>query len=306
MTLSHGTRFGRYEILSPLGQQGVRELYLAQDLTADRTVALRILKPGFNGHIILKQRFIDEARVPSALSHRNVAVAVEASLEDDVAFVASEFPGGTTLRQKLAQGKLQPREALHIAVQISSALVAAHRAGLIHRNLNPDSILLGPGNAVSVIDFGLAVFSETHSLGADAPTIYDSGDNPLQARDPYHSPVQARGVIGDARADVWGLGVILYEMLSGRLPFDGKTIQPTNTTITTDEPFSISDHDPLVSPEADQILKIALKSKRDERYQTASELLFDLRRLWRRIEVRDVLSHIGTLGIDDSAVSEIR
>ena len=303
MTLSHGTRFGRYEILSPLGQQGVRELYLAQDLNADRTVALRILKRSFDGHIILKQRFLDEARVPAALSHRNIAVAVEAGLEDDAAFVASKFPGGTTLRQKLDQGKVQSREALHIAVQISSALVAAHRAGLIHRNLNPDSILLGPGNAVSVIDFGLAVFSETHSLGADAPTIYDSGDNPLQARDPYHSPEQARGVIGDARADVWGLGVILYEMLSGRLPFDGKANQPANSTIAADEPLSISDRDPLVSPEADQILKRALKSNRDERYQTASELLFDLRRLWRRIEVRDVVSHIVTSGIDESAIA---
>jgi serine/threonine protein kinase len=133
MTLSHGTRFGRYEILSPLGKQGARELYLAQDLTADRPVALRIFKPSFNGHIIIKQRFLDEARVPAALSHRNIAASVEAGLEDDAAFVASEFPGGTTLRQKLDQGKVQPREALHIAVQLSSALVAAHRAGLIHR-----------------------------------------------------------------------------------------------------------------------------------------------------------------------------
>jgi serine/threonine protein kinase len=298
MTLSPGTRFGRYEIRSPLGQQGVRELYLAQDPAAERTIALRILRRGFNRHIILKHRFLDEARVPSALSHRNIALTVEAGLEDDVAFVASEFSGGTTLRQMMDQNRLEPREALHIAVQICSALVAAHRAGLIHRKLNPESVLVGPRNAVSVIDFGLAVFSETHNLGADAPTIYDSGDNQLQAQDPYNSPEQARGVIGDVRSDIWGLGVILYEMLSGRLPFDGKTNQPANSTIIADEPLLISDHDAKVPTEAIQILKKALKNNREERYQTASELLFDLRRLWRRMEVRDVVSHIGTSGID--------
>ena len=218
---------GHYKILDTLGAGGMGEVYLAQDTRLGRKIALKLLPPEFTIDAERVQRFEQEARAASALSHPNVCVIHEiGDTEDGRRFITMEYIEGTTLRQLLAQKGLTLLEALDVAAQIAAGLAAAHAIGIIHRDIKPENVMLRDDGLVKVLDFGLAKLTQ-QTTETDAETLLRSmvktGSGMIMGTVAYMSPEQARGLEVDSRTDVWSLGVLLYEMITGRSPFVGAT-----------------------------------------------------------------------------------
>ena len=228
MAITAGTRFDRYEILSPLGKGGMGEVYLAQDTRLKRKVALKLLPASFTQNAERLRRFEQEAYAASALNHPNIITIYEIGESGEFHFIATEFIEGNTLRQQMADTRMNLREALEIAVQIASALAAAHAAGIVHRDIKPENIMLRPDGLVKVLDFGLAKLTESQALAndTDAVTVAASNTEPgvVMGTVRYMSPEQTRGLKVDGRSDIFSLGVVLYELVTGRAPFEGATI----------------------------------------------------------------------------------
>jgi len=274
-----GRSIAHYKVLSVLGRGGMGHVYLAHDTKLGRRVALKLISTD-NKHRI--RRFEVEARSASALNHPNVCVIHEIGQTDDGRnFIAMEHIDGETLRRHLADGPLPPREAIEIALQIASALTAAHRAGVVHRDIKPENVMLRPDGYVKVLDFGLAKLTERSDLicDTDVPTLPASGSGVLIGTINYLSPEQARAEEVDERTDIWSLGVVLYEMLTGSLPFKGQTPSHAVVAILESEPVSLMDFSPKIPAELDWILKKALRKDRRQRYQSAEEFASDLRQL---------------------------
>ncbi|PYS46012.1 MAG: hypothetical protein DMF68_20610, partial [Acidobacteria bacterium] len=239
MTITPGTKLGRYEIRSALGAGGMGEVYLAQDTRLERTVALKILPAEVAKDQGRMRRFVQEARAASALNHPNVAHIYEIEDVDGHHFIAMEFIEGETLRQHIARSQLALPEALDISVQVAAALAAAHAAGIIHRDIKPENIMVRRDGYVKVLDFGLAKLTEHPTTAdAEAPTkaLVNTDPGAVMGTVGYMSPEQARGQIVDARTDIWSLGVVLYEMVAGRAPFEGATQGDVMTAILSKEP----------------------------------------------------------------------
>jgi serine/threonine protein kinase/tetratricopeptide (TPR) repeat protein len=287
-------RIGRYEICSQLGAGGMGEVYLASDTKLDRKVALKILpadvvgdkSDGANDRV---RRFIQEARAASALNHPNILTIYEIDEIDDAHFIATEFVDGHTLRERIRTEPFHPREAIEIAIQIASALCATHDVGIIHRDIKPDNIMLRHDGIVKVLDFGLAKLNperqvtETDSL---APTqhFFRTEAGVVLGTTHYMSPEQARGFEVDARTDIWSLGCVLYEMISGKQPFRAATTVDVMSGILSREPESLLSYLPEGPHDFDRIVSRALRKDRDERYQTTKDLLIDLKDLMRSVE----------------------
>ena len=237
-------------------------------------------------------RFQQEARAVLALNHPNIVTTYEVGDADGVSFIASEFIEGETLRQVLAQRPRTTREAVDLVMQIANALAAAHDAGIVHRDIKPENIMLRPDGYVKVLDFGVAklsgpVVSLQANINATSPGM-------LIGTARYMSPEQTRGIEVDGRSDLWSLGVVLYEILTGQTPFSGATPSDCIAAILEREPPSVQSHAPDVPDELSWSVRKLLRKDRDERYQTAKELVGDLRELQQRLEVEATLNHTST------------
>src|SRR5256886_13936661 len=222
--LSPGAKLGRYEIRSQIGVGGMGEVYLAFDLTLDRNVALKVLPEDVASNRQRMQRFVQEAKAASALSHPNIITIHEIGTEPGAHFMATEFIDGENLRHHLRRTPLTLTEAIDIALQVASALSSAHAAGIIHRDIKPENIMLRHDGIVKVLDFGLAKLLEDHARDlvdheADTRALVLTDPGRVLGTPQYMSPEQARGLDIDARTDIWSLRVVLYEMNAGRPPF---------------------------------------------------------------------------------------
>jgi serine/threonine-protein kinase len=284
-----GKLIGHYRIESLIGVGGMGEVFLARDEQLGRKAALKLLPEHLTADEAQLSRFKTEARSASALNHPNILTVYEIGSEGNVRFIATEFIEGVTLRALLADEKTNLRTALEIAAQVASALTAAHEAGVVHRDIKPENIMLRPDGYVKVLDFGIAKLAEEGPAREHHELATTSG---LQTRPGlvlgtgrYMSPEQARGQKVDARSDIWSLGVVLYEMVVGIPPFLGETPSDCIASILTKELPPLSGVLPDVPLKLEEILQKALRKDRDERYQTARELLGDLHTLKGELEL---------------------
>jgi len=288
MTIAAGTHLGRYEIRSKIGEGGMGEVYLAQDMELGRTVAIKILPPALASDQQRLQRFIQEAKAASALNHPHILTIYEIGVTGNSRFIATEFIDGDTLRPHIGAG-MKLAEVLEIAIQACSALQAAHAAGIIHRDIKPENIMVRRDGYIKVLDFGLAKLTEPKGSPTDteAPTraMVNTGAGTVMGTANYMSPEQAKGTHVDERSDLWSLGALLYEMVTGHLPFAGETPTETISLILQKEPAPLVRYAHEVPDELERIVTKALTKDREERYQTARDMLIDLRHLKRKLEV---------------------
>jgi serine/threonine protein kinase/tetratricopeptide (TPR) repeat protein len=283
-------RISHYRILEKLGAGGMGEVYLAEDTKLGRKVALKILGEEYTTNRDRLHRFEQEACAASALNHPNILTIHEVGSDEGKHFIATEYIDGATLRRKISGAPMDVGEILDIAVQVASALEEAHSAGIIHRDIKPDNIMIRRNGYVKVLDFGLAKLTEKSidrsSSDGEASTrvLVHTDAGVVMGTSHYMSPEQARGKPVDARSDIWSLGVVLYEMVAGRTPFEGETSTDVLVSITQKEAPPLARFAPNVPAELDWIITKALRKDRDERYQTIKELLTDLRRLKQKIE----------------------
>lgn len=269
------------------------EVYLAHDTKLDRKVALKILPADVLADKLgdRVRRFVQEAKAASALNHPNILTIYEIDEIDSEQFIATEFIDGNTLRTRMRLTPFKPAEALEVGIQVASALNATHSVGIIHRDIKPDNIMLRHDGIVKVLDFGLAKLSrerqttETDSL-APTQNFVNTGIGMVLGTAQYMSPEQARGLDVDPRTDIWSLGCVLYEMISGKQPFAGPTTMDVMSGILSREPESLLSHLPEGPRDLDRIVSRALRKDREERYQNVKDLLIDLKDLKREIETQ--------------------
>jgi serine/threonine protein kinase len=282
-SFSEGKMLGRYEIVSLLGRGGMGEVYLARDRQLRRKVAVKVLPETVASDRERLNRFEQEAVAASTLNHPSIITIHEIGEADGAHFLVSEYVDGHTLRDKMRS--ITVSEALEIAIQTSSALKAAHEHGIVHRDIKPENIMIRADGLVKVLDFGLAKLTERGTLfDPEAATLAQVETQPgtVMGTVTYMSPEQARGLDVDGRTDIWSLGVVLYEMLSGRPPFSGATAVDTLASILEKEPQSLPSN--AVSNGTAAIVTKALKKQAHDRYQTSDEMLADLRAMQRRRE----------------------
>src|SRR5438132_150550 len=264
--LTAGTRLGRYEIRSKIGEGGMGEVYLAQDTKLDRKVALKILPAEVAAHPDRMKRFVQEAKAASALNHPNIITIYEIDESDSGHFIATEFIDGETLRERELKAPLRLGESLDIAAQIAGALSAAHAAGIVHRDLKPENVMLRTDGIVKVLDFGLAKLTAPtlDSVDGEAPTRPNVNTDPgvVMGTAVYMSPEQARGLPVDARTDIFSLGVVIYEMVAGRLPFDGSNRNEIMASVLSDkEPQPLTRYSSEAPTELERIVSKALRKE---------------------------------------------
>jgi len=276
-----GRRIGHYEFQSLIGAGGMGEVYLAHDLMLDRRIAVKILPPQFTQDDAQVQRFEREARAASALNHPNIITIHEVGRDEDVHFIATEFVAGQTLREKIANRSLSLKEAVNIALQIADALTAAHGAGIVHRDIKPENVMIRPDGLVKVLDFGLAkpVEAEIAATHLSLSTVSLQTDpGVLMGTITYLSPEQVRREKIDQRTDIFSLGVVLYEMITGARPFTGNSPAIIFDSILRDEPVVASAD---VPDTLKSIIGRALEKDRSARYQSADVMRDDLQRVIR-------------------------
>jgi eukaryotic-like serine/threonine-protein kinase len=290
LTISAGTQLGRYKIRSKIGAGGMGEVYLVQDTKLDRKVALKILPGEVAANQERMRRFVQEAKAASALNHPNIVTIHEIDQVNSTNFIATEFIDGETLRQRMRNAPLKLGEVLDVAAQVASALSAAHAAGIVHRDIKPENIMLRRDGIVKVLDFGLAKLTERpppDSVDTEAQTraVVNTDTGMVMGTALYMSPEQARGLQVDARTDIFSLGVLVYEMVAGRLPFEGSNTNEILASILSDkEAQPLARYSREVPAELERIVWKALRKNREERYQTIKDLLLDLKSLKHRLE----------------------
>jgi serine/threonine-protein kinase len=281
--LSANANLAHYRIVKQLGAGGMGEVYLAEDTRLDRKVAIKLLPAEFTQDVDRVWRFIQEAKAASALNHPNIITIYEIGEVDGTHYMATEFIDGQPLRQSIVSEHLTHGVALEIAIQIASALAAAHEAGIIHRDIKPENVMVRRDGIAKVLDFGLAKLTERPSseVDTDAATKAKVTTDPgaVMGTPQYMSPEQARGQKVDARSDIFSLGVVLYEMIAGRPPFDGVNALDLISAILQKEPQPLKSHVAEIPPELQRIVGKALRKDREDRYQTARDLLADLKDL---------------------------
>lgn len=291
--LSPQTNLSHYRIISKLGAGGMGEVYLAEDTRLDRKVALKLLNEDVATDSERLRRFVQEAKSASALNHPNIITIHEISETENRHFIAIEYIDGETLHDRLRNGPLSLRSVLDAGIQIASALQAAHDANIIHRDIKPENVMVRPDGLIKVLDFGIAKVTEPVTLSqvdAEAPTLR-GGTSPgtIVGTASYMSPEQARGKPVDARTDIFSLGIVLYEMLTGRKPFDGETSMDVIAAILHRDPPPIRDYMADVPAEIERIVNKQLRKDCDERYQTIKDLLIDLKDARKELEFENNL-----------------
>ena len=307
--LRGGERVGRYEVLGKVGAGGMGEVYLARDAGLGRQVALKLLPRSAVLRRDRLRRFMQEAQAVSALNHPNILTIHEVGQSGTVHYIVTEYVEGETLRERLGRAPLRLHEALDVAAQVADALSAAHRAGIVHRDVKPENIMIRRDRIVKVLDFGLAKLTEglpgPWPGESEAPTrqavTTDSGV--VMGTAEYMSPEQARGLEVDARTDVWSLGCVLYEMVALRRPFEGATYGDTIVLILEREPVPLARQAAEVPAELERIVTKALAKDAEERYQTVKDLAIDLKRLRRRLEAEAEIERSAMLQADGEAAA---
>jgi eukaryotic-like serine/threonine-protein kinase len=301
-----GSQINQYKIQKLLGKGGMGAVYLARDARLERQAALKILPPYFVNEPNRLARFVREAKAASALNHPNIITIYEIGETKNTHFIAAEYIEGETLHAHLKNQAPSLKTVIEIAVQVASALDAAHRAGIVHRDIKPENVMIRPDGLVKVLDFGIAKLSSDFGLG-----IWDGGLNSEESENPpsqisnpqstssgmiigtanYMSPEQTRGNTVDARSDIFNFGIVLYEMLAGNRAFAGESAIDTIGAIQHKEPVPLNQLAPEVPPEIERIVSKTLRKDRAERYQTAKDLLIDLQAVKQDLEFAAKLEH---------------
>jgi eukaryotic-like serine/threonine-protein kinase len=291
MALTAGMKLGPYEIQSPLGAGGMGEVYRARDVRLDRTVAIKVLASHLSSSPELKQRMEREARAISSLNHPNICHLYDIGSQDGTDYLVMEFLEGETLSERLGKGPLPLNEILKIGIAMAEALSVAHRQGIVHRDLKPGNVMLTKGGA-KLMDFGLAKSAATgiSATGSTAPLLSAaptmSGASPVSPLTTagtmigtiqYMSPEQIEGKEADARSDLFALGAVLYEMVTGARPFEGKSQISVASSILEKDPEPISATQPLTPPAFEYIVTTCLAKNPDERFQTAHDVALQLK-----------------------------
>ncbi len=274
-----GQKIGHYQIHQKLGAGGMGEVYLADDTELSRKVALKVLPLQFSQDAERRKRFEKEAYVVSSLNHPNIITIYGIEKTADFNFIATELIEGQTLRQLIDQKTFSWQETIEIIIQITGALESAHAVGVIHRDIKPANIMIRQDGIVKVLDFGLAKLSKHGGNSGDFETREHTSPNGVMGTINYMSPEQALGEKVDFRTDIFSLGVVFYEMLSGIKPFDGVSDAAIYNATINHQPPSLSKLNPEIPLALDRIVAFSLEKKREDRYQTISELKHDLQKL---------------------------
>src|SRR5213080_453405 len=284
----------RYKILEKLGSGGMGDVYLAEDTKLGRKVALKLLAQELTQNRDRLSRFDQEAFAASALNHPNILTIYELGDEGGRHFIATEYIEGQTLRKRLQTTPMEIVEVLDVAIQIAGALEEAHAASIIHRDIKPENVMIRRNGHVKVLDFGLAKLierQEPEQADTEAVTraLVQTDAGMVLGTSQYMSPEQARGKPVDARTDIWSLGVVLYEMATGRAPFSGETKTDIIVAIAKNDPPPLARFAPNAPAEFEWIVLKALRKDVEERYQTIKEFESDLKKLKQRIEFQTEL-----------------
>jgi serine/threonine protein kinase len=280
MVITAGRRVGPYELISVLGAGGMGEVYRARDSRLGRHVALKVLPREHAGDPRRRRRFRREARALAALSHPNILALYDAGRSDGTAYACFELLEGETLREKLERGPLSPRRVSEWGTAVCRGLAAAHARGIVHRDLKPENLALTADGSIKILDFGLARFAGSDAEGA-APRRTRTATEPgvLLGTPGYMSPEQVRGQPADARSDLFSVGAVLYEMLTGRRAFEGATAADTISAVLLRDPPEAATGGVSVPPELERVVRRCLEKEPDDRFQTARDLAFALESL---------------------------
>jgi serine/threonine protein kinase/Tol biopolymer transport system component len=282
MAIDPGTRFGPYEILSPLGAGGMGEVYRARDTRLGRDVALKVLPSSFSNDEQWLHRFEQEASAAGALNHPNILAIHDVGKHDGSSYVVSELLDGETLRERMAGSSLPQRKAIEYSLQIARGLAAAHEKGIVHRDLKPENIFITRDGRVKILDFGLAKLTEPAAgqSKTDIPTRrVDTDPGMVMGTVGYMSPEQVRGRAVDHRADIFSFGAILYEMLTGKRAFNGESAAETMSAIVREDPPDLSESNKNVAPALERVVRHCLEKSPEERFHSASDLAFAIEAL---------------------------
>lgn len=288
-----GQTISHYKILEKLGEGGMGVVYKAQDTKLDRFVALKFLPPHLNASEQDKARFVQEAKSAAALNHPNVCSVIDIQEHDNQMFIVMEFIDGETLRIKEQSGVLSQKSAIDFGIQIAEGLAAAHEKGIVHRDIKPENIMIRKDNIAQIMDFGLAKLqlSKTSRLTRQGSTVGTAG---------YMSPEQVQGREADHRSDIFSLGVLLYELFTGRLPFQGAHETALMYEIVNVDPPPLSVVRPDLDPEFDRIVLECIQKEPDERYNSVKDIAKDLKRLKRESSRQNISRTTGTYNIRDT------
>jgi serine/threonine protein kinase len=325
--LATGQQIDHYQILSLLGVGGMGEVYLVRDTMLGRQAAIKLLPSRFSKDRDRLRRFQQEARAASALNHPNIITIYELGEFESAQYLATEFIDGETLLQYMKDSRsggvskeaskevakidtgMKLSEVLDIAIQLASALGAAHSAKIVHRDIKPTNIMVRRDGYIKVLDFGVAKLTEQFPDGEDTDDellvwdLINTTPGEVVGTASYMSPEQARGLAVDARTDIWSTGVVLYELISGHRPFEGPTRSDVIASILQKDPLPLVRDATYVPAELERIVMKALRKNRDERYQTVQDLVFDLKSLKLQVEF-DVNPNANMKGESTSGESE--
>ena len=296
-----GEKIGPYEVLSELGSGAMGIVYLAQDERLGRRIALKFLPTQFTNDKDRLRRFQQEARAASALNHPNILTVHEIEQRDGLHYIATEFVDGVTLRQHMNNERMRLDQALNVASQVASALQAAHAAGIAHRDIKPENIMIRSDGYIKVLDFGLAKLTEQEV----SPATPDTNPGIVMGTPRYMSPEQARGLDVDLRTDIFSLGTVIYEMVTGKAPFEGETTSDVIAALIKDEPESMRSTIAELPLEFEQVVSKALAKDRGLRYQTISEFSSALQRVKDEVQL-DALVRTNSDGARRSLTEIVR
>jgi serine/threonine-protein kinase len=295
LSLSHIQSLGPYRIVRHIATGGMGDVYQAQDSKLDRKIALKVLGADFARDHERVRRFRQEARAASALNHPNIITIYDIGEESGIHYMAMEFVEGATIRQRLADGNLALADALNVAIQAAGALETAHQAGIVHRDIKPENIMVRPDGYVKVLDFGLAKLAESQAPRTVSPVAsrdaVDTEPGMVMGTARYMSPEQARGLQLDGRTDVFSLGVVLYEMITGQPPFKGDTAIDAVAAMLNTDAQPLAACEPSAPSELEPIVRKAMRKDREARYSSMGRLLADL------VEVREQTVRSGATSI---------
>ncbi|HET9532823.1 MAG TPA: serine/threonine-protein kinase, partial [Blastocatellia bacterium] len=309
MSLTAGTIIDHYRVVSLLGAGGMGEVYLAEDIRLGRKVALKLLSVELTEDDDRVRRFELEARAASALSHPNIITILDIGETEHGHFIATEFIEGETLRQRMRREEIPLGEVLSIAMQVASALAAAHRAGIVHRDIKPENIMLRPDGYVKVLDFGIAKLTESFPdsrPSQDSATVAAVHTEPgvIMGSPNYMSPEQARGLAVDHRTDIFSFGVVLYEMIAAARPFEGETTSDIIVSVLDREPPPLSRYAPDVPEKLEEVIGRALVKDKQRRCQSIEEIRRVLKRQKQRLDFeRGLDPSVSTASDDDITLS---
>lgn len=279
--LSINQEVGNYTLERIIGRGGMGDVYLGRDKRLGRHVALKFLPHNLSENVELSLRFHEEARAASSIAHANVAHIYELGSTDEREYIAMEFIDGITLRERIRRGPVELAEAVEIGEQVGRGIAAAHAAGVLHRDIKPENIMLGADGFVKVLDFGLAKSSGNGALADYQQSLDTRLTSPgvIMGTATYMSPEQFCGEETDLRTDIWSLGVTLYELISGRQPFYGRTYNELRTAVLLDEPLPLRTADDSARTSVNRIVARALRKKKEHRYASVEEFVNDLKRV---------------------------